>query len=770
MADNSETIVLKYVAEVEGLKAGLKSVQASVTELTKTNEELQKKLSDTFEKPAEKVQSLKGRLRELKAQLAEATDPKEIERLAKAAGALTDQIQDAGDAAKVFASESKFEQIGTALGGVGSKLRSLDFKGALDQSKLLVSASKGLTFKEGAKGIADLGQTLGNVGKALLTNPIFLLGAAIALIVTNFESLTKAGGLVGSIFSGIGEAIKGVKEGFTAFTDAIGLTDSKAEQLREYKKALDEIRQSAQEGAKAVEDAIESNNIKIQKNLGKITEEQAKLEEARINKKKALSEVEKKINEAVAKELERQGIESNSKRLVDQEKISKARADIEFQFGKESAAILRKFDSDKQLIESEGIAKNIEKNKKASEERIKLAEAEAKKLKKIKDDASAQLAKEATGKNNELEIARATEEEKLLITKSNEAEKLKAIYESSNKTLEDKENLNQALLALEKKYNDDLKVLTDKQAADKLSADEQLYKDALAELDKYEAERDKSGDYTPEKTAARKKAEKKAFNDTVQIAQETLSILETLSQQRTEKELAAAQERSSKELEVYKDQLANNLISKKRYDQLVEKNNKKLQAEELKIKKEAFEREKSIALANAIIQTAVAAIKAYSEGGPIAGPILAALAVAAGAIQIAAIENAPPPKFEKGGKVKGNRHFAGGTLIEAEKDEFIINRKEAIKHDRLLEAINNGRAEKYIHEMYLAPVLKQTAKRIKEQQQKDFATNIANSMMLQGEFKDVNILDSLKMSRQNDREIAQYIVKNISPNVNKYNW
>ena len=769
MADSTETIVVKYVAEVEGLKAGLKSVQTSVTELNQSNEQLQKKLGDAFDKPAEKVQSLKSRLRELKAQLAEATDPKEVERLAKAAGALSDQLQDAGDAAKVFASESKFEQIGTALGGVGSKLKNLDFKGALDQSKLLVSASKGLTFKEGAKGIADLGQTLGNVGKALLTNPIFLLGAAIALIVTNFESLTKAGGLIGNIFGSIKEAINGVIEGFTAFTDAVGLTDSKASALREYKKALDEIRQSAEEGAQAVQDAIESNNIKIQKNLGKITEEQSKLEEARINKKKALAEVEKKINEAVAKELERQGIESNSKRLVDQEKISKARADIEFQFGKESAAIIRKFDSDKQLIESESIAKNIEKNKKASEERIKLAEAEAKRLKKIKDDASAQLAKEATGKNNELEIARATEEEKLLITKSNEAEKLKAIYESSNKTLEDKENLNQALLALEKKYNDDLKVLTDKQAADKLSADEQLYKDALAELDKYEAERDKSGDYTPEKSAKRKKAEKQAFNDTVQIAQETLAILDTLSQQRTEREIAAAQERSSKELETYKDQLANNLISKKRYDQLVEKNNKKLAAEELKIKKEAFERDKSIAIANAIIQTALNVIKAYGEGGP-AGIILAALAAAAGAIQIAAIENAPPPKFEKGGKVKGNRHFSGGTLIEAEKDEFIVNRKEAIKHDRLLEAINNGRAEKYIHEMYLAPVLKQTAKRIKEQQQKDFATNIANSMMLQGEFKDVNILDSLKMSRQNDREIAQYIVKHISPNVNKYNW
>jgi hypothetical protein len=766
MADNSETIIVKYVAEVEGLKAGLKSVQASVTELAKSNEELQKKLTDAFEKPAEKVQSLKSRLKELKAQLAEATDPKEVERLAKAAGKLTDQIQDAGDAAKVFASESKFEQIGTALGGVGGKLRNLDFKGALDQSRLLVSATKGLTFKEGLQGVKDLGATLGNVGKALLFNPIFLLGAAIALIVTNFDALTKSGGLVGNIFGSIKEAINGVIEGFTAFTDSIGLTDSKAASLREYKKVLDEIKVSAQEGAKAVADSIEQNNIKILQNLGKISEKEAKIQQARIDTQKAIDELEKKQRQAVTDALDKLGISADSKRLKDVEKREKVKNDIEFAYIQEAIGIRNKYESDIDLINSEGIEKEREKNQKAAEEKAKALKAELKQLQKIKDDASKQLEKESGTKNTELEVAQATEEEKLLIAKSGEAERLKAIFDASNQTITDKANLANALLGIEKKYNIDVAALRNKNADDAAKTNMELQKAAEAEADAAMAITGKQAD---DDLAKKKKDRKDNFNDTVQIAQETLSILETLSNQRTERELADAQERSDKQNELYKEQLDNNLISKKRYDQLVAKNNKKLAAEELKIKKEAFERDKSIAITNAIIQTALNVVKAYGEGGP-AGIILAVLAAAAGAIQIAAIENAPPPKFEKGGKVNGNRHFAGGTLIEAEKDEFVINRKEALKHDKLLEAINNGRADKYIHEMYLAPVLKQTAKRIREQQSKDFASNIANSMMLQNEFKDVNILDSLKMSRQNDKEIAHYIVKHINPNINKYNW
>ncbi len=45
-------------------------------------------------------------------------------------------------------------------------------------------------------------------------------------------------------------------------------------------------------------------------------------------------------------------------------------------------------------------------------------------------------------------------------------------------------------------------------------------------------------------------------------------------------------------------------------------------------------------------------------------------------------------KYEKGGWIYGKRHSQGGVPIEAEGGEFMINRKSALKHKSLIEAIN----------------------------------------------------------------------------------
>lgn len=732
MADSTELVIVKYVAEVEGLKAGLKSVQASVAELTKSNEELAKKLNDTFEKPIEKTKSLKAQLRELKAQLAEATDPKDIERLAKAAGALTDQIQDAGDAAKVFASESKFEQIGTALGGVGGKLRNLDFKGALDQSKLLVSATKGLTFKEGLQGIKDLGGTLLNVGKSLLGNPIFLLGSAIALIVTNFEKLTKAGGLVGQIFGGIGKLVNGIIGGFESLGNTIGLVNTSVNKFAEDNKMMFE------DTAKFIEDinkSLASSSVNILKNQGKVTDDQAKLlalQDATLEKFSQNEIARQKARAEATKKADLESYYNIDDKLKAKEDLNKQLEIIDKNFAKKSAAIAIEAENLKEEITSGAIQRKAEEDKKAAEAAKKQAEADAKARQKAADD---------------------------------EWKKLK---DTRDKALKEMGTLDPLTISAQSVQNQDK---LQKDLEDKLKkSQETITKNFKEETDKRDAAAAEAANKQKKYDEDVKRAKEQILSESIQTANQLLDFYQESQQRKADEQVEIAKKETDSKIQNYQEQLDSNLISKKRYDQLVEKENKKLDAEAKKIQKEAYERNKQIQLIQAIINGASAVINSLNSAPAPYNFVLAALTGAAVAIQIAEIENAPPPKFEKGGKVKGERHFAGGTLIEAEKDEFIINRKEAIKHDRLLEAINNGRAEKYIHEMYLAPVLKQTAKRIKEQQQKDFATNIANSMMLQGEFKDVNILDSLKMSRQNDREIAQYIVKHISPNVNKYNW
>ena len=48
------------------------------------------------------------------------------------------------------------------------------------------------------------------------------------------------------------------------------------------------------------------------------------------------------------------------------------------------------------------------------------------------------------------------------------------------------------------------------------------------------------------------------------------------------------------------------------------------------------------------------------------------------------------PKFQSGGEVGGKRHFAGGTLIEAEQGEMVMSRDATRKNRPVLEAMNKG--------------------------------------------------------------------------------
>ena len=133
-----------------------------------------------------------------------------------------------------------------------------------------------------------------DLGKALLTNPIFLIGGVIALIVTNFEALTKAGGLVGKVFSYIGDTIDSVTQGLVDFMDWIGLTDSKAEERAEKEK------QRAEEAKKLEDDKLKKQK-EAEKEKERLAEQAAKKEAERIQKikddQKALTEFLKAENE-----------------------------------------------------------------------------------------------------------------------------------------------------------------------------------------------------------------------------------------------------------------------------------------------------------------------------------------------------------------------------------------------------------------------------------------------------------------------------------------
>jgi len=105
---------------------------------------------------------------------------------------------------------------------------------------------------------------------------------------------------------------------------------------------------------------------------------------------------------------------------------------------------------------------------------------------------------------------------------------------------------------------------------------------------------------------------------------------------------------------------------------------------------------KAVAAFETGIATKKAAVAAYSAlaGIPIVGPALgAAAAIAATAFglkTIGEITSQSPPKYEKGGKIGGNLHSSGGTLIEAERDEFMMSRKATSKYGfDFMDKVNN---------------------------------------------------------------------------------
>lgn len=76
-------------------------------------------------------------------------------------------------------------------------------------------------------------------------------------------------------------------------------------------------------------------------------------------------------------------------------------------------------------------------------------------------------------------------------------------------------------------------------------------------------------------------------------------------------------------------------------------------------------------------------------GIPLAITLIGTMFSAFMAAKAMAMKTAGVAKYEKGGWIGGRRHSEGGTPIEAEKGEYMINRKSAIKYKSLIEAVND---------------------------------------------------------------------------------
>ena len=122
------------------------------------------------------------------------------------------------------------------------------------------------------------------------------------------------------------------------------------------------------------------------------------------------------------------------------------------------------------------------------------------------------------------------------------------------------------------------------------------------------------------------------------------------------------------------EQYTNGIIDYEEYCEKKKQLNKKAAQEEYKVK--MWEWTASFLQATANIAQGVS--KALAEGGPYAGPILAALIAASGAVQIASIvANKPkPPSFATGGIVPGNSYSGDRVQANVNSGEMILNAQQ----------------------------------------------------------------------------------------------
>jgi len=185
-----------------------KELGGSAKVVGQSTDELKARL-DSFGKnlPTEQTKTLKQQIRELQntltsGQIAQGTD--EYKKLSAQLSDLKDRQKDFNEEIGANAG-SAVESTSQNLNLLKDRLLSLDFEGAAISAKSLAGNISGLDFKKVTQGIGSLGTAFGAIGKALLTNPIFLIGSALAAAIVYSEELLS---LIDGVSSAEEEALK----------------------------------------------------------------------------------------------------------------------------------------------------------------------------------------------------------------------------------------------------------------------------------------------------------------------------------------------------------------------------------------------------------------------------------------------------------------------------------------------------------------------------------------------------------------------------------
>ena len=639
--------------------------------------------------------SLTGQLRGLKAELTlleqqGKDNTKEFNQLLIAASKLEDQIGDTRARVKILASDTfKFDAAVQATQGLAAGFEVAQGAAALfgseseDLQKAILKVQGAIAVANGVQQIANLLLEESAIKTAILTakQAIYttvvgtstgaLKAFRIALAATGVGLLVL--GLVALIenFDKVKAALENSIPGFKTVSNAIG---DVVDTIKEWVGASDEAERAGaafEKGAKKQNDATKAivdgynRRIEVEKAAGRNT---TQLE---IEREKAVIDASKKI-------LSDYKFKSTELIKLDEEQKQKA-----IDAAKEARDAILEAENNILVIKTEAAKKASDAANEAAKKQAAIQKEQFAKL--LQETAELQLAFD-----KQLAEQRKANEAKFQVTLSELADT------SLESQLDDRLNFLKRL-EIEEGSNLDRRInIIELEGKKRIAAAEgNANAIKLIEAETQQAIREEQ-----------KKTRDEQINNYIEITQQTAELVSgllNLTKEQSQARIEQINAQSKAELDAINKSALSEADKQRQREANELRTSRKIAAE--KIKQAKLDR--ATALFEIALNTSIAVSKSIAASPQTFGLPFSAFAIAQGLIEAGIVLSKPLPKYKRGGMVGGQSHEAGGTIIEAERGEFVVNRNAVSRHRSELDALNTSSAafKRLIDERYVRPAL-----------------------------------------------------------------
>ena len=145
----------------------------------------------------------------------------------------------------------------------------------------------------------------------------------------------------------------------------------------------------------------------------------------------------------------------------------------------------------------------------------------------------------------------------------------------------------------------------------------------------------------------------KAVDMVVGAMSNAFSQFAQLQQNLNQKELATYTKNQEQQKQALLTRLNQGYISQAQYQKELKKLEEEAQAKKKELAVKQFQAQKAMNMMSIVANTATGIMRAYSDAGPIAGSVFAAIVGAMGAVQLGIVAAQQPPSYARGGYTKG---------------------------------------------------------------------------------------------------------------------